>query len=276
MGEDKRVRAEKAGGRPSKGSKDGQDGKPKKKFHKDKPKPNGFDARNLDEHSQLIVKVRKLMRERDHARVSGDFSKSDTYRETLADLGVDVRDQKDGPSGWKFLDGRTKKLAAGTQVPDNAMKLKAATKEVPDSKKLKIKKLKKKIEGGETDRNLKNLEGMSTNNNPGQRVVNGVTVEDVKIGSGPECVSGKKVKVHYTGSLTNGRVFDSSIGKRAFTFLLGRGQVIRGWDIGIKGMKVGGSRKLTIPAPLAYGKVGAPPTIPPNSVLKFEVTLLEV
>jgi FKBP-type peptidyl-prolyl cis-trans isomerase len=101
-------------------------------------------------------------------------------------------------------------------------------------------------------------------------------VEDIAKGSGPEAVSGKKVRVHYTGTLTNGKKFDSSVDRgQPFEFMLGAGQVIRGWDEGVKGMKVGGKRKLTIPPDMAYGSrdLGV---IPPNSTLIFEVELLGV
>lgn len=102
-------------------------------------------------------------------------------------------------------------------------------------------------------------------------------IEDTKVGTGAEAVAGKTVTVHYTGWLTNGRKFDSSKDHgQPFSFPLGAGQVIKGWDQGVAGMKVGGTRKLTIPASLGYGDDGAPPVIPPNATLVFEVELLAV
>jgi len=102
-------------------------------------------------------------------------------------------------------------------------------------------------------------------------------VEDVKVGSGTEATPGKTVKVHYVGTLTNGSKFDSSRDRNeGFTFKLGAGQVIQGWDKGVAGMKVGGLRKLTIPPEMGYGARGFPPVIPPDSTLVFEVELLEV
>lgn len=101
--------------------------------------------------------------------------------------------------------------------------------------------------------------------------------EDVKVGTGREAVAGKRVTVHYTGTLTNGTKFDSSVDrKQPFTFNLGAGQVIQGWDKGVAGMKVGGKRKLTIPPNLGYGANGAGNAIPPNATLIFDVELMKV
>ena len=101
--------------------------------------------------------------------------------------------------------------------------------------------------------------------------------EDIKVGTGAEAVAGKTVKVHYTWTLTNGSKFDSSHDHgEPFTFKLGAGMVIQGWDQGIAGMKVGGVRKLTIPPEMGYGARGYPPVIPGNSTLLFEVELLGV
>lgn len=105
----------------------------------------------------------------------------------------------------------------------------------------------------------------------------GLKTEDVKVGSGDEAAPGKSVTVHYVGTLQDGTKFDSSRDRgEPFTFNLGAGEVIPGWDYGVAGMKVGGVRKLTIPPKLAYGEYGAPPTIGPNETLLFEVELLEV
>lgn len=102
-------------------------------------------------------------------------------------------------------------------------------------------------------------------------------IEDIKQGTGAEATAGQQVTVHYVGTLTNGSKFDSSRDRgKGFSFQLGAGQVIKGWDKGVAGMKVGGVRKLTIPPALAYGDRGFPPVIPPGSTLVFEVELLGV
>jgi FKBP-type peptidyl-prolyl cis-trans isomerase len=101
-------------------------------------------------------------------------------------------------------------------------------------------------------------------------------IEDVVKGKGPEALRGKTVEVHYTGWLTDGKQFDSSVGGSPFSFRLGAGEVIEGWDRGVLGMKVGGKRKLTLPPELGYGATGAPPDIPPHATLVFEVELLAV
>jgi len=105
----------------------------------------------------------------------------------------------------------------------------------------------------------------------------GLKYEDLVEGGGDLAENGKMVSVHYTGWLTDGSKFDSSVDRnQPFSFGLGRGQVIRGWDEGVAGMKVGGKRKLTIPPQLGYGAAGAGGVIPPNATLVFEVELLEV
>ncbi len=108
-------------------------------------------------------------------------------------------------------------------------------------------------------------------------LADGLKYTDEQVGSGTEAVAGKTVSVHYTGWLTDGTKFDSSKDRgQPFSFPLGGGRVIKGWDEGVAGMKVGGKRTLIIPPELGYGARGAGGVIPPNATLKFEVELLDV
>ena len=104
----------------------------------------------------------------------------------------------------------------------------------------------------------------------------GLRITDLEVGSGAEAVSGQVVSVNYRGTLLNGKEFDSSYGRGPFSFPLGAGRVIKGWDEGVAGMQVGGKRKLVIPPDLAYGERGAGGVIPPNATLIFEVELLKI
>ncbi|MEO7095838.1 MAG: FKBP-type peptidyl-prolyl cis-trans isomerase [Polyangiales bacterium] len=104
-----------------------------------------------------------------------------------------------------------------------------------------------------------------------------VEKEDLVVGTGVEAKAGSAVKVDYTGTLIDGTKFDSSKDRGTpFSFVIGSGQVIKGWEQGVVGMKVGGRRKLTIPSELGYGREGRPPTIPPNATLVFDIELLFV
>ncbi|KAL2888845.1 FK506-binding protein 4 [Ceratocystis lukuohia] len=110
---------------------------------------------------------------------------------------------------------------------------------------------------------------------PSKRVVQGVTVDDRKVGAGRAAKKGDTVGMRYIGKLDNGKVFDANKKGKPFYFKLGKGEVIKGWDIGVSGMAIGGERRLTIPAPLAYGSKSLP-GIPGNSQLTFDVKLLEI
>jgi FKBP-type peptidyl-prolyl cis-trans isomerase len=251
----------------------------------------------LDEHSKLIIEVRKIMRKREKARIEGDFIKSDSYRDLLGKLKVRVVDQVNGPSGWHFLDrSLSTKLSPGVKVPEDAKR--KLLKDRPDgeqqkpsnkksktesgtAEKDKKKKKKAKSDGsgdneasGEAARNKATLAAMNSGGSKA-KMVQGVSVEDLAVGSGTVATSGKKCSMHYVGRLkSNNKVFDSS--QRPFTFKLGRSEVIRGWDIGVAGMRVGGKRRLIIPPEKGYGRQGSPPVIPGNATLLFDVQLLDV
>ncbi len=118
-------------------------------------------------------------------------------------------------------------------------------------------------------------ESTTATSNAGGAAVTELKIEELKPGTGAEAKAGQPVSVHYTGWLTDGKKFDSSIDRgQPFKFQLGAGQVIPGWDKGVVGMKVGGKRKLTIPPSMGYGAAGAGGVIPPNATLVFEVELL--
>lgn len=129
-------------------------------------------------------------------------------------------------------------------------------------------------DSAEIQKQLEQLQSQQQNNQEAGKLES----TDIKVGEGAEAVAGKKVTVHYTGTLkSDGSKFDSSVDRgEPFTFTLGVGQVIQGWDQGVVGMKVGGKRKLVIPAALAYGDQSPAPSIPANSDLVFEVELLGV
>lgn len=110
-----------------------------------------------------------------------------------------------------------------------------------------------------------------------QKLQGGLQVQDLKVGSGAEAKPGKKVQVYYEGRLkSNNKVFDSTKSGAGFKLTLGRGEVIKGWDLGLNGMKAGGKRRLVIPPGLAYGQKGSPPVIPQNATLVFDVELKNV
>jgi len=154
---------------------------------------------------------------------------------------------------------KAEKKAAKKQKGENGV---AIPKEdsVKETKEEKKKEKKEKKKEGKVATEVKELEG-------------GVKIRDVKVGDGPGAQKGQSVKMRYIGKLTDGKVFDSNTKGKPFVFRLGAGEVIKGWDVGIVGMKAGGERELTIPAPMGYGKRKMS-DIPPNSTLKFEVKLL--
>lgn len=128
------------------------------------------------------------------------------------------------------------------------------------------------------DSKIEEIQNGRPSDNQNQTMTQGMKIEILKEGTEVEAKKGDTVSVHYTGTLENGTKFDSSLDRGTpFSFTLGAGQVIRGWDLGVLGMKVGEKRKLTIPSGLAYGETGTPGgPIPPNATLIFEVELLGI
>lgn len=152
----------------------------------------------------------------------------------------------------------------------------SAAKETPESKEKKSVAFAKNLVQGPT--NGTSTEAAAAAAKPaGPKVVQGVTIDDKKIGTGPAAKKNDRVSMRYIGKLdSNKKVFDSNKKGAPFTFKLGSGQVIKGWDIGVAGMQVGGERRITIPAHLAYGSAGAPPDIPKNATLVFDLKVLEI
>jgi len=147
-------------------------------------------------------------------------------------------------------------------------------KDVKPIKEEKQKKNKDKKDNSKTeDKN----ESLQKQQHQKKKVIEGgVQIEEIRLGHGSPAKPGKFVGVYYVGRLKNGKKFDQTMSGEGFKFRLGKGEVIKGWDVGIIGMKVGGKRKITIPAGMGYGAKGSPPVIPPNSQLIFDVELKSV
>ncbi|XP_017890635.1 46 kDa FK506-binding nuclear protein [Ceratina calcarata] len=153
--------------------------------------------------------------------------------------------------------------------------------EVKFEQKQQKKKEDKKLVNGKEVKQKKNKGDVQVQQNAQSEqrkkvVEGGVQIEELKIGSGPLAKSGKFISVYYVGRLKNGKKFDATTQGEGFKFRLGKGEVIKGWDVGIIGMKVGGKRRITIPSAMAYGAKGSPPVIPGNSTLIFEVELRNI
>jgi len=170
----------------------------------------------------------------------------------------------------KKADPKTPKAEAKTPKADAA---KTAKSEVKTPKAAEPKTPKAEDKTAKTPKDKAAKDAATPGKTPKRTVKGGVQVEDLKEGSGPEVKAGNLVGMHYEGKLSsNNKQFDAcQAPSKPLKFKVGTGQVIKGWDVGLMGMKVGGKRKLTIPAAMAYGKEGNPPDIPPNSTLVFEV-----
>merc|ERR1719447_1444232 len=170
----------------------------------------------------------------------------------------------------KKADPKTPKPEAKTPKADAA---KSAKSEVKTPKAAEPKTSKAEDKTAKTPKDKAAKDAATPGKTPKRTVKGGVQVEDLKEGSGPEVKAGNLVGMHYEGKLSsNNKQFDAcQAPSKPLKFKVGTGQVIKGWDVGLMGMKVGGKRKLTIPAAMAYGKEGNPPDIPPNSTLVFEV-----
>ncbi|KZF22376.1 hypothetical protein L228DRAFT_221249 [Xylona heveae TC161] len=145
-------------------------------------------------------------------------------------------------------------------------------KESPAGKGDKKVQFAKNLEQGPTGSAAKEEKAKATT---GVKTVQGVKIDDKKLGSGPASKKGDKVSMRYIGKFQDGKVFDANKKGKPFTFTLGKGEVIKGWDIGVAGMSVGGERRIVIPSNLAYGS-RPPPGMPPNAALTFDIKMLEI
>jgi len=222
----------------------------------------------------------------DLREVSSDV---EMHPDDLADIDSDAsrfEEVKEEPKKSQKRPRESDAAEATTKSDKKSKKLKAedgkAIAAETDKKKEGGEKEEPKEEGGKKEKKKEKKEKKKAANTEGEKstlakqtTAGGVIIEDAKIGTGPMAKKGNTVQMRYIGKLTDGKEFDKNTKGKPFTFHLGKGEVIKGWDEGIVGMQVGGERKLTIPANMAYGKKGQS-GIPPNSTLIFEVKLLEI
>lgn len=218
----------------------------------------------------------------------GDYDLTPDEDEILSEVEYDLEELED----VEDLEGKIEELVQ----EDNQKKRKstdASEKESKKSKKEKTVKFNKELEQGPTPtkkaevvakkaekKETKKVEAEAPAKKEAPKpkaktIAGGVVIEDKSSGSGPVAKKGQKVGVRYIGKLKNGKVFDKNTSGKPFLFSLGKGEVIKGWDVGVAGMAVGGERRIVIPAPMAYGKSKIP-GIPPNSELTFDVKLLSI
>jgi len=177
--------------------------------------------------------------------------------------------ESDGADTKDPAENKNKKLKAdgGKAVAADATPI--------EGKKEKKDKKNKKAEQKAAKTAAEGAENKESKTSTEKTIAGGIVIEDAKVGTGPQAKKGNTVRMRYVGKLTNGKVFDKNTTGKPFTFHLGRGEVIKGWDEGIVGMQVGGERRLTIPPKMAYGSKKMS-DIPANSTLVFEVKLLEI
>jgi len=207
----------------------------------------------------------------DLADVDSDASRFEEVEEDLSKAQKRPRESEAADTPLKSTK-KNKKLKAEDGKP-----IAVETPAVKEDEKVEAKE-----EGGKKEKKKNKKEKKKVGDTPGEKptpvkktVTNGIVVEDAVVGTGPMAKKGNTVRMRYVGKLTNGKEFDKNISGKPFTFNLGKGEVIKGWDEGIVGMQVGGERRLTIPANMAYGKK-AQTNIPANSTLIFEVKLIEI
>jgi len=204
--------------------------------------------------------VAALMKCRDEARANKNWAVADAIRDHLQNLGYGVQDVSGAKQASELVKDASKRLKKQRKKERRAAA--AAQRLEEERKERQVVEMRRKLEKAKED-------APAAGSKP-RKLARGVTITDLVIGQGKELSKGRSAKVSYRGTLDDGTVFDQS---SKFTFQLGVGEVIKGWDIGMVGMKKGGKRKIVCPPGAAYGKRKIP-GIPPNSTLTFVVTAL--
>jgi len=220
------------------------------------------------------VSVEDLIREREAARRNKDFARADALREQITALGLELQDTpvlkgakstvKNVSEAYDILQAQGKLSTGGDYVADETDEDQDDDDDDDDDNESEG-----EVEEDEEEEQVEDA-------GPTERMLaKGVLISDLKIGKGPIVKNGHPTHVAYVGRLaSNGHVFDKSPGGKPFTFVLGFGEVIKGWDIGVVGMRRGGKRRIVCPPGAAYGERGSPPAIPRNAALEFEVTVV--
>ncbi|KAJ2359303.1 peptidylprolyl isomerase fpr3 [Coemansia erecta] len=228
----------------------------------------------------------------DESYDSDDAEADERIREITAEDEAEMMDEleeddesEEEPAPVPVAEVKIKKQAEKTKKAElkrkseeeEAAKAKKTKKETKKEKDVKKEEVKKEKEPKKEKEEAKKEKEPKKEKKEGKslKFQGGVEAEVKKEGTGNGVKKGARVGMYYIGKLTNGKVFDQNTKGKPFWFRLGAGEVIKGWDVGIVGMKKGGERRLTIPAAMAYGKRGAPPDIPPNASLVFDIRLVE-
>ncbi|RAL51377.1 hypothetical protein DM860_010879 [Cuscuta australis] len=241
------------------------------------------EPKSLETDNKTAEKIQSVKRKIDSA---GETSKFESAKQTKKNKkeNVPVREETglESMTPSNNADVNSKEQSPSAEMRNNG---KTTNESEMEKKKNKKKKKKKQDTGVLSDgqqsggKEIHSSVAEEEKPTPLRTYPNGLIIEELSMGKpdGKRAISGKKVKVHYIGKLQkNGKIFDSNVGKAPFQFRLGIGQVIKGWDVGVIGMRVGDKRRLTIPPAMGYGQKGAGPSIPPNSWLVFEVELVDV
>jgi len=232
---------------------------------KETPKSKG--QQNATPKSVKKEKIETPKSVKKETKVETPMPKKENKPENKGDTPATKKDKKN----QQLPNGGTPKQVNGTQTPKNESKTPSKNNEGGQTPKNKDAKTPSKDKDAKAPSKDKQS-AQTPNKTPKKTLKGGLMVEDLQVGTGPEAKAGKVIGMYYDGKLkSNNKQFDAQKQGKPFKFRLGRGEVIKGWDMGVEGMKVGGKRRLTVPAPLAYGSQGAPPDIPPNATLVFDV-----